>query len=369
VIKDVFSAKLNILPDKAQSLLDWRILCWLPNEELGRYDLAALNLAAAQGLPGSDEIDAEICLQTLDTWAEQVRTYTTHALTQFSRKPEAYRNSESYFRVLILVTVLQRDWGVVYNPAKLADDAPFETEDSFIHGVIQGNGGTCATLPVIYTAVGRRLGYPIKLVEAWGNHKGEHVLARWVGGNGEEFNIEASGHGLSTPPDNYYREGRYKMPPVIEDRGCFLQSMTPRMELALFVRQRAHCWERVGNLRCACQAWAWALSLHPENALTENTLQLKLNEWRQWLNIRTPPAFPEIWMGQPPNRYFPDTLPSAYERDILGLSAHENLLLDPNSPTIWERMGRGEQQGKGRIRAMVDFEPDGCCRVTIQQRT
>jgi hypothetical protein len=141
------------------------------------------------------------------------------------------------------------------------------------------------------------------------------------------------------------------------------------MELALFIRQRAHCWENVGNLRCACQAWAWALSLHHENSLTENTLRLKLNEWRQWLNTLTPAGFPELWIGQPAQRYFPDTLSTEYEKDIFGLIAQENLLFDSNSANIWERMRRCEQQGKGRSRAMVDFEPDGCCRVTMQLNT
>ena len=49
--------------------------------------------------------------------------------------------------------------------------------------------------------------------------------------SGERFNIDASNLGLSTHPDEYYRTGYFEMLPEIEREGCFLQSMTPRMEL------------------------------------------------------------------------------------------------------------------------------------------
>ena len=61
----------------------------------------------------------------------------------------------------------------------------------FIHGIIDGPGGTCASMPVLYVAVGRRLGYPLKLVEARG-----HLLLRWddpLGqrlGTPDVFNVE-----------------------------------------------------------------------------------------------------------------------------------------------------------------------------------
>jgi hypothetical protein len=41
---------------------------------------------------------------------------------------------------------------------KIPLDAPLDVADSFIHGIIQGNGGTCASIPVVVSAVGRRLG-------------------------------------------------------------------------------------------------------------------------------------------------------------------------------------------------------------------
>lgn len=203
----------------------WRHLVRLSNEELGRYDIAAVNLACAEGLPGADEIDAGYCLYKLDDWAGWVKDYTNQLFHQFCRKPRRYENSEAYFRTICLITVLQRDMGVRYNPAKIPEDAPFDTADSFIHGAIQGSGGTCATLPVVYAAVGRRLGYPIKLVSTRGKSSG-HLFARWDDPNtGERLNIEATNQGLSTPTDEYFRSDphhRYDLPPEAEKEGCHL---------------------------------------------------------------------------------------------------------------------------------------------------
>ena len=46
-----------------------------------------------------------------------------------------------------------------------------QPEDVFIHGMIVegGKGGTCASMPVLYVAVGRRIGLPLYLV---GNARG-----------------------------------------------------------------------------------------------------------------------------------------------------------------------------------------------------
>ena len=158
------------------------------------------------------------CLETLDRGAAEIGEYTERVLPLFYRNPERYEHSEAYFRVLVMITVLQRDYGVRYNPEKIPLEARFETADSFIHGAIQGQGGTCATLPIVYAAVGRRLGYPIKLVSARVGDVASHCFARWDG-DSEQFNIEASAQGLSCPPDDYYRTGRYEITPEVEPPG------------------------------------------------------------------------------------------------------------------------------------------------------
>jgi hypothetical protein len=169
------SKVMNIASLKPKSecldlLPDWQKLVWLSDEQLSQYDIAAINLAVAVGLPESESMDVALCLSTLDQWAKNVDDYTTRLLPQFHRKGRPGEiNTEAYFRAVALVTVLQRDKGVRYNPFKKSSDAPFDTADLFIHGIIQGNGGTCATMPVVYVAVGRRLGYPLKLVSTQGS--------------------------------------------------------------------------------------------------------------------------------------------------------------------------------------------------------
>lgn len=88
-------------------------------DQLSKQDIAAANLRCAEGLPGSENLDIPRCLFTLDQWAKQVSTYTARCLPNFYRNPGDYNNSVNYFRVLALVTVLQRDLEVHYDPARI----------------------------------------------------------------------------------------------------------------------------------------------------------------------------------------------------------------------------------------------------------
>ena len=98
-----------------------------------------------------------------------------------------------------------------YNPALICEPDPSHRwdlhgfEDSrnlFIHGVVSGHGGTCTSMPLMYLAVGRRLGYPLRLVLAKA-----HLFVRWEETGGERFNIEATTtRGLNTFSDDYYRK-------------------------------------------------------------------------------------------------------------------------------------------------------------------
>jgi hypothetical protein len=292
-------------------MLHWRKLALLSDDELGRYDIAAVNLACAEGLPGADEIDTNYCLYKLHDWALAVKDYTARLMPQFRRKPKEYENSEAYFRTLALITVLQRDMGVRYNPAKIPEDAPFDTADSFIHGVIQGDGGTCATLPVVYAAVGRRLGYPIKLVSTRGKSS-SHLFCRWDDPTtGERFNIEAAGVGLTTPTDDYYRRGaeqQYDLTPELESDGCYLQSETPQMELAGFLGNRAWRWEDVKDWWQCVDSWAWASSLVPQNKMKQNSLKRAMVAWDKEQEQRKPIGFPGV-LVRATCRQFPNTLP------------------------------------------------------------
>jgi hypothetical protein len=102
-------------------------------------------------------------------------------------------------------------------------------------------GGNCVSLPVAYAAVGRRLGYPVKLVCSK-----EHVFCRWEGTDQanpawrERFNFDGAGDGFSIDPDEFYlswpRKTRLDQV-VLHD---WLKSLTPQQELSLFLMTRGH---------------------------------------------------------------------------------------------------------------------------------
>jgi hypothetical protein len=347
---------------------DWRTLVVSSDEELARYDIAAVNLACAEGLPQAEVIDPDYCLATLDAWAEAVRRYTILLTPQFHRKPHEYNHSEAYFRMLCLITVLQRDKGVRYNPAKIPEDAPFDTEDSFIYGIIQGNGGTCASMPVVYAAVGRRLGYPVKLAYTRGK-RFTHLFARWDDPKtGERFNVEATNQGLATPDDDHYRTDPYhpshKLDAEAERQGLCLVSMTPRMEVAGFMGSRAWRWHDMKDWRRCVEAWAWASSLEPKNEFTRNSLLRHMVEWDKEQKRKKPAGFPKI-MVRLQERVYP-VLPFELEMDIHGLWATQNML---DSPTLeekyWSKMRRGNFD---RIPTEVDakFYPNGFCATDLK---
>ena len=222
------------------------------DEKLTGRDIAEVNLASAAGLPGSERLDVSGYLRQLDEWARLVATRTELWLPTFYRSPSDFDNSLARCRMMALVTVLQRDLGVRYDPS--CQEGPYcrlDPRTLFIHGLLDGHGGTCVTMPVLYVAIGRRLGYPLYLVQAR-----EHFFVRWEEHGGERFNIEATTLGFTPRDDDHYR--RWPKPVRDEDvrSGLFLRNLTPPEELAAFLRERGQCW--LDHLRTAAALEAFA---------------------------------------------------------------------------------------------------------------
>jgi hypothetical protein len=252
-----------------------------------------------------------------------------------------------------MITALRRGLGVRYNPAKIPGDVRLDDADTFIHGIIQGEGGTCASIPVVYVAVGRRLGYPLRLVRAKGPTHG-HLFARWDE-EGERFNIEATGEGLSCPEDDYYRSGIYVLTEAQERKGLFLRSMTPREELASFLAARGVlCWEW-GNRKQAVESMAWASVLVRDNIFYRDALYQMMEEWNASLTEREPPGFPTYYCRRWPPRQFPG-LADSLERDIHFLQVRETVLNDPNHRrNWWEPLRHSGPSASTPKVAVVDF--------------
>jgi hypothetical protein len=299
-----------------------------PEEELGRHDIAAVNLACAEGLPGVPPLDIPASQRRIDAWTERVRADTARWLPRFHADPATYGNSPGKFRMIALFTVLQRDLGIAYRPGLTElPDAEFfaDAGNMFIHAIVQGRGGACASLPVLFIAVGRRLGYPLKLV-----HTGRHLFARWEG-QGEVFNVECTSPGFNSYPDDFYK--RWPEPITderIRDFG-FLRSLTPRQELSGFLGARGRVFLENGCLSEAARAFAYACDLD-FNKGTQHDLSIVLGCWQREMARRLMPGFPLMLISKPPRRLWPNLPPEA-ERAILVCQTQELLLSSPR----WER--------------------------------
>ncbi len=222
-------------------------------------DIAQVNLETACGLPTCETLDFPAYLQQLEAWAELIADKTERWLPSFHRCPSEFDGSPGRFRMMALVTVLQRDLGVRYDPAcQEGIYCALDPRTLFLHGLLDGNGGTCVTMPVLYVAIGRRLGYPLFLVQAR-----EHFFVRWEERGGERFNIETTTLGFTPRDDEHFRH--WPKPIRDEDvrRGTFLRNLLPLEERAAFLRERGQCWLDHLQTEHALEAFTQALALRP----------------------------------------------------------------------------------------------------------
>ena len=293
--------------------------------ECAGFDLAAIDLACAVGLPGSERLDIPACLAWVDHAAAWASHQTAATFEQFRRNPGTYDHSEGIFRVVAMMNVLWRGLCVHYNQERIDDPEEFyDSRDDFIHGIIEGCGGTCASLPVLLAAVGRRLGYPLKLVTT-----ARHLFARWDDPFGERFNIEINKTGLNTYPDEHYLTW------TVDLRGTwwqtetkFLRSLTPREEIARAWAKRGHNLRMNGRLKKAVDCFATACSIVTDDRLLDHRLWGLLRERREELNRKIPTITPKLRIYFPPQRRYPG-LPIEIERDVIALEVLQGLLGEP----------------------------------------
>jgi hypothetical protein len=245
----------------------------LPPDQLAKVDIAEMNLLCAKGLPGVPEFDIAASLAILDQWADHVDSETRRNWHRFKDNPEDYHNSEAEFRMGMLITVLQQDYGVQYNPDLIPFSKPHQNGPEVARAFLTNPGnlfltellserhiGSCASMPVLYTAVARRLGYPVKLSNAK-----EHLFVRWDPGNHMRYlDIEATGHGYLIRSDDDYK----KWPDAITDEeirsGQYLKSFGPAEELATFMATRGEALFYHQQTAEAMVAYAQAIRLWPE---------------------------------------------------------------------------------------------------------
>ncbi|MGO8928358.1 MAG: hypothetical protein ACLQU3_15935 [Limisphaerales bacterium] len=206
------SAKTNQTPTIDQLLA-------MSSAELEKCDIALIDLACAQGLRGSEQLDIGQCLETVDGWADQVKWETQRREYLYNEHPQDYQHSLGRYRMNLLGAILVQDLGIRYNPDRrfeLAQGKPptmawnTNSQDIFIHGLLGGkHAGTCSSMPVLYVAIGRRLGYPVSLATTK-----MHIYVRYEEPNGGHFNVEATMEkGFLTPTEQDYTTDIFQCTP------------------------------------------------------------------------------------------------------------------------------------------------------------
>lgn len=255
-------------------------------DELGEEDIALLNLRCAEGLQGSEHLDVAAALKSLDRFADHVKQETTRNFHRYQQKPEEFENSEPYYRLMMMAIVLQEDGKVQYNPSRISTPDNPETnakffanaKDVFIHGLTgEPMMGTCASLPVFYAALGRRLGYPLRLVTTKA-----HIYVRWEDEK-TRLNMEATARGFQSDGDEYYKSWPYKVSEKEIAENGYLKSLTPREELACFLSLRAACFHNaMRHYKPGIEAMLTASRLAPHFP----GYRMVVTKWNEMLRVR-----------------------------------------------------------------------------------
>lgn len=238
----------------------------LSEEELSSIDVALMNLLCSEGLPGRGQEAISSYMLALDRMAKAVQAETARNFHRFVEKPAEYENSEEFYKVVLMNTVLGQDFGLRYNPDKIAaptienlrDKSFFErADDVFLSGLLsEYKMGTCSSMPVLLVAIGRRLGYPLKLVAAKG-----HLFCRWDDGKVRR-NFECT-NGISCFPDSHYQKWPFPVTDEEVKEGWYLRSLSPREELATFFALRGQVLSFHKRTMEALLAHTQANLLHP----------------------------------------------------------------------------------------------------------
>ena len=228
----------------------------LTPDQVGDCDLARLNLLCATGLRRADGLDVDEYVGRLDRWAAYIGMMTDHYKHVFDANPARYEHSEPLWRMLVLTRVLERAFGVRYNPDRIDIPDWTDSQDMLIHGLLgPQRTGTCPSIPVLLVVLGQRLGYPLKLVRTQA-----HLFSRWDAADHPNanfrgrFNIEFHGEGFNAHSDAFY----YKWPVALkpsqiaryengDPHAPFLNSFSPAQALAEAVGCRAVVLNATGH--------------------------------------------------------------------------------------------------------------------------
>jgi hypothetical protein len=168
---------------------------------------------------------------------------------------------EGIHRFLGMVTLLKhpRGLGISYQESAIGNYRFTDSRDDMLHGLLTRRFGTCASLPVLFVSIGRRLGWPMHLAVAK-----RHVLCQWINSDGSHLNLEGScPGGGDTFPDEHYYHWPGELSPADLSSGRYLRALTNAESLSLFLETRGHCLTDNGRFADARSAYLEAGRVAP----------------------------------------------------------------------------------------------------------
>lgn len=175
-------------------------------------------------------------------------------------------DSESVLRMLN--SYYYRVHGIQYDKSA---DARQKQENYFLNTILDTKQGQCVTIPMLYTAIAQRLGYPVYPVMA-----PEHTFVRFVDPALKDQNIElSSGAGYSSDEDYAYK---LNISSKAIKSGAYLRTLTRRQYLGVLLQQNAIVWGNQGKIDKAIKYFEKAYELDPKNVYFPKNLQLL---WRK----------------------------------------------------------------------------------------
>lgn len=251
-------------------------LIMLSDSDLAKVDIALMNLLCAQGLPSSKPLEIETTLRTLDQWARLAQESERRYFPQYQQNPSRYDHSLAKFKAVNLALTLKEDLRCGYNMG-LVDSSVMtdirstrffqDSSDLFLHGFMgEARAGSCASLPILMVAVGRRCGYPLYPVSCKG-----HLYCRWDDGK-ERFNIEIAIQGVDSKPDSHYMAWPHRTNEAEATVEGYFKNLTPVQVLAVFSQTRAFCLLENGRYAESAAAYEVTFRGFPESRLNAQYL-------------------------------------------------------------------------------------------------
>lgn len=249
-----------------------RDLLALSFDEMQRVDIGRMNLLCSEGLP---EVGLSCGLKVLNQLAEAAKQYTACNWHLLRHHGDVLRNSEVVYRIYCLSRSLRDGYRIHYCREERDYSLPADwgkADRHFMFGCLgPQRHGTCASLPALFVAVGRRLGYPLNLV-----HSPSHVFCRWeeperhnIEFNGDDFDLREYEEYLTIPV-------QWDATTIAQEKGrklpLFLRSLLPQEIVAAFLAQRGHYFEDIGIVWEARRAYHTASQLAPHNPTYEDFL-------------------------------------------------------------------------------------------------